>query len=240
MMRRVARLCGIAAGLFAASALAFAETLPVGQDLEALGWRHFEFAGERANQFSGHEDGIIEVVSTDSISALYLPISVDLAETPCLAWSWRVDEAMPANDLRHRDTDDRPISIFVAFPFNAERASFWERLVRVFVELARGRDAPGRVISYSWGGIGRQGEIQPSPYLQSAGGIVLLRPGDASNAVWFDEQVNIAADYVRIFEDPADHPMHVALLADSDSTNSRAHVFVRDIRFTDDCPEPPD
>ncbi len=232
-MRQAARLCGLPTALFAVSA--FAENLPVGPDLAGLGWRHFEFSGEPANQFSGHEDGIIEVVSVDSISALYMPIAVDLAKTPCLAWSWRVDQAMPANDLRHRDTDDRPISVFVAIPFDAERAGFWERLVRVFVELARGRDAPGRIISYVWGGIGQQGDIQPSPYLQSAGGIVLLRPGEASKGVWFDELVNVSADYQRIFKDPANQPMYVSVLADSDSTNSRAHAFVRDIHFSKEC-----
>lgn len=211
------------------------EMLPIGEDLDALGWRHHEFSGMPANQFFGRDDGSIEILSADSISALYQPVSVDLAETPCLGWSWRVDEAMPANDLRHRDTDDRPVALYVVFPYDSARASFWERLMRVFVELAAGSDAPGQVIAYTWGGIGQRGDIQPSPYLRSAGSIVLLRPGNAPTGVWHDELVDVAADYKRIFEVAADHPIHVALLADSDSTDSRARASVRDIQFSDQC-----
>jgi len=233
----IARLCGLAAGLLVASA--FAESLPVGEDLEALGWQHLELAGEPANIFTGRLDGIIEVVSIESISALYRAVAINLGETPCLAWSWRVDEAMPANDLRHRDTDDRPISVYVAFPYDAERASFWERLMRVFVEITHGSDAPGRAIAYTWGGIGQRGEIQPSPYLQSAGAIVLLRPGNAQIGSWLDEVVDVRADYERVFEDSAADPMQVALLADTDNTKSRAHAFVRDLRFSDECLDRP-
>ncbi len=234
-MRRIARLCGVTAGLLASPAFAYAQDLPIGEDLEALGWRHLEFSGKPANIFTGHPDGTIEVLSVDSISALYRPVSVNLYETPCLAWTWRVDETMPANDLRHRDTDDRPISVYVAYPFDPARASLWERLVRVFVELTHGSAAPGRAIAYTWGGIGRRGDVQPSPYLQSAGAIVLMRPGNAQTGLWFDELVDIRADYERVFEDPAAEPMQVALLADSDSTSSRAHAVVRDLRFTDKC-----
>ena len=144
---------------------------------------------------------------------------------------------MPANDLRHRDTDDRPVAVFVTYPFDAERATFWERLKRVFVELAHGADAPGRIVSYVWGGLGARGDLQPSPYLQSAGGIVLLRPGVQETGVWRNESVDLAADYVRAFGAPAPPPTQVAVLADSDSTHSRAHAFVRGLRFTEECGE---
>ena len=205
--------------------------------MTALGWQSIGFSGIRENQFIGHDDGTLEVISEESISSLYFPVGALTGTTRCLSWSWRVDVAMPPNDLRHRDTDDRPIAIFVTYPFDPDRATFWEHVKRIFVELAHGPDAPGRIVSYVWGGLGARGDMQPSPYLQSAGGIVLLRPGAQETGVWRNESVDLAADYIRAFGAPAPRPTQVAVLADSDSTHSRAHAFVRNLRFTDSCVE---
>lgn len=223
------------AGICASAVYGAAQDVPIGVDLESLGWRHLEFAAKTANEFVGHSDGRIEVRSDASVSALYLPVSAEMANARCLAWSWRVDEAMPANDLRHRGTDDRALSVYVAYPFDAERASFWENLTRVFVELRHGPDAPGRAIAYTWGGLGDQGEIQPSPYMRSAGAIILLRPGDWTTGQWFEELVDMRADFEAVFEEPAVAPMQIALLADSDDTNSKVRASVRDLRFVSAC-----
>lgn len=230
-------LSGVIAGLFAAAAVASPPSIPVGPDLEALGWQHLEFSGKTPNRFIGHDDGSIEIVSSDSVSGLYLPLPNDLAGSRCLAWSWRVDETMPANDLRQRGTDDRPISVYVGYPFDAGRASFWENFVRVFVELRHGGDAPGRAIAYTWGGIGERGEVQDSPYMRSAGAIVLLRPGDSQTGRWVEDAVDFGADYERVFGDSAAVPTQIALLADSDDTGVPARAFVRDLRFIEECPE---
>lgn len=227
-----------AALLLAVVAVAHAETVPA--DLAADGWRAFTFAGLRPNRFIGHDDGTIEVVSDDSASALYRPLDVDFAAAPCLAWQWRVDEAMPPTDLRRRGRDDRPIALYVAYPYDPAHASFWESVVRAFVELFHGADAPGRIVAYAWGGFGARGQVQRSPYLQAAGGFVLLRPGrDQPDGVWLDEMVDLEADYERVFGDPANPPTQLALFADSDDTDSRSRAFVRAIRFTAACRAPP-
>jgi hypothetical protein len=206
--------------------------IPIAPDLEALGWEPFGFSGLRENRFVGGEDGTLEVVSENSVSALYYPVA---PVARCLAWSWRVDEAMPANDLRHRGTDDRPIAVYVAYPFDPDHAGLWEHLKRVFVELAKGPDAPGRVVSYTWGGLGARGDIQPSPYMRSAGRLVLLRPGDQETGVWRHEIVDLAADYQRAFGAPAQRPTQIAVLSDSDSTGSRARALIKNSRFSDEC-----
>ena len=232
-MRRALALAG--AGLLASAGVG-AQELPVGADLEALGWREYVYEGLAANRFVGHDDGRLEVLSENSISAIYWPLSADPARNPCLAWRWRVDEAGPPTDLRRHGSDDRALALYVAFPYDPAKASFWEALVRVFVELVAGADAPGRVIAYSWGGFGERGQVQASPYLGAAGGIVLLRPGIRQpQGVWLDETVDFAADYRRIFDDPPDPPSHVAVLSDSDDAGGRVHAFVRDIRFVDAC-----
>jgi len=214
-----------------------AEPLAVGPDLTGLGWQEFTFDGLPANRFVGYEDGALEILGQSSVSALYHAIEALDDKMPCLAWRWRVDESGPPSDLRNPERDDRAVAVYVTYPYDAARASLWESLVRVFVEIARGEEAPGRVLSYAWGGLGERGEAQPSPFLGAAGEIVLLRPGDEQpNGVWLDECVDIGADYRRAFGDLATQPSHVAVIADSDGGGTRTHAFVRDIRFVSACP----
>jgi hypothetical protein len=227
----VRRLAWLAAALAATPAAA--ETLPAGPDLAALGWEVFTFSGRAPDRFIGHDDGTIEVVSRNSISALYLPVEADLALTPCLSWRWRVDEAPPVTDLRRHGGDDRALAVFVSFPYEPGQAGFWEGLVRPVVELIYGKDAPGRVLSYVWGGKGRPGEVRKSAYLGAAGALVLLRPKAQPAGRWLDETVDVAADYRRVFDDAPLRPRQVAILSDTDDTRSRAHAYVADLRFHD-------
>ena len=91
------------------------------------------------------------------------------------------------------------MAIYVAFPYNPNHSSFAERLLRPFVELKRGRNTPGRVISYVWSGFGNRNQIIESPYLSPAGAIVILRNQLAKPEKWLRERVDVASDYQRIF-----------------------------------------
>ena len=66
------------------------------------GWREIEVSGKKANQFVGHPDGSIEVISSSSVSRLYRPVEVDLKATPELTWQWRVDQPVPPTDLTRK------------------------------------------------------------------------------------------------------------------------------------------
>ena len=208
----------------------------MGTDLEALGWWEYTYEDLPANRFIGHDDGRLEVVSENSISALVWTLRADPARTACLAWRWRVDQAGPPTDLRRRGTDDRALAIYVGLRRGPGEAGVGGAVGRGLVGLGAGTAAPGRVISYSWGGLGTRGQVQAGPYLGTAGGIGLLRPGIGQpRGVWLDETVDLAADYRRIFDDPPDAPSQVAVLSDSDNAGGRVHAFIRDIRFVESC-----
>src|SRR5262245_21687665 len=97
---------------------AVASELPVPPELPALGWRAFGFGGKAGNRYRLAEDGAIEVASASSVSLLYRAVAPDLALTPCLAWRWRVDRAMPPTDLTRKGGDDRPVALYLSFPYD--------------------------------------------------------------------------------------------------------------------------
>ncbi|MDX1542277.1 MAG: DUF3047 domain-containing protein, partial [Geminicoccaceae bacterium] len=171
-------------------------------------------------------DGAIQVESERGVSLIQRPVDVDVRATPILTWRWRVDEGVPPTDLTEKGGDDRSLAIYVTFPFRPEEASFFERMKRQLVEAVAGAAAPGRVISYVFGGDGARGDLQPNPWFGEAGATVILRPASATRGEWFEERVDLAADYERVFGSPPDDPTHLAISADSDDTRSRIQAAV--------------
>ncbi len=221
----------LALGLVAGGVAATANPAPLAPGLIAAGWQELPFDDKKRNRFLGDQDQVT-VISEGGVSMLYRDVEVDLSDTPTLAWRWRVDRTMAPTSLSQKGQDDRPIAVYLSFPFDPAAASWGERLLRPLVEALKGPNAPGRVIAYTWGGLGNRGDLIESPYLKSAGAIIVLRPGDAPTGQWFEERVDIAADYQRVFGSPAPAPGRLAISADSDDSQTASHASIAEIRFT--------
>ncbi len=225
----------LALGLLVAliiSTNAGAQEKPKDMSLAQQGWREVLFENKKPNNYFTHEDGSIIVGTNESVSLLYKEVKVDLAQTPNLSWSWRVDVAVPPTNLRVKGEDDRSLAIYVSFPFDRENSNFFERFFYDLVAAIKGKETPGRVLSYVWGGDAEPGTITESPYLKSAGALITLQRAKSSGGDWYEETVNIVEDYKRVFgEDAPNQPYQIAISADSDDTKVPSMGWVNNIRF---------
>jgi hypothetical protein len=234
MHDRAGRLGGLALTgvLFALPALApgmaWAVLTP---GLEALGWRELSLPAKAENHFSLGQGGVIEVVSKDSASTLYKSVDVDLAKRPILKWRWRVDQAPPATDLSARGKDDCAIAVYVGFPYHSGQASFFERLKRPVIEAWAGDNVPGRVLRYVFCGRRPSGTRFASPYLGASDMVEILRPASSPTGEWFEQQVDVAADYRKAFGDQPENPIQVGIEADTDNTHSASRAEIADLAF---------
>lgn len=210
---------------------AVAQQAPQDALLKERGWLELLFDNKKPNIFATQSDGAIMVGSDASVSLLYKPLSVDLTQTPTLSWSWKVDRSVPPTDLSVKGKDDRSLALYVSFPFDEARAGFWESLTRGIVVALKGENTPGRVISYVWGGDYEAGQVIESPYLKSAGALIALQKATAPSGQWVKQQVNVAADYERLFGVPANQPYQIAISADSDDTESQSIGWIKDLEF---------
>jgi Protein of unknown function (DUF3047) len=223
-------LLGTALVLLLSLAPGMAEAVLTPQ-LQAEGWRELPNPHKDENHFSLGPDGAIEVVSKDSISTLYKPVDVHLSQRPILTWRWRVDQAAPATDLAAKNQDDCSLAVYVGFPYRPGQASLFDRLKRPLVEAWAGENAPGRVLRYAFCGRRPRGEMVKSPYLGDAGMIKILRPADSPTGKWFEERVDVAADYRQAFGEPPQDPTQIAVEADTDDTHSASRAEVADLSF---------
>ena len=203
----------------------------VGPELQAEGWRELSNPSKAENAFTAGPEGAIEVISNNSVSTLYRPVTANLRERPVLTWRWRVEEPAPATDLSAKGEDDCALAVYVGFPYEPGQASFFERLKRPLVESWAGENAPGRVLRYVFCGRHQRGEVVESPYLGSAGFVRFLRPADSPTAKWFTEQVDLAADYRQAFGEEPPDPAQIAIQADTDNTRSASRALVADLAF---------
>jgi hypothetical protein len=148
-----------------------------------------------------------------------------------LSWRWRVDESIPANDLRRKEGDDSPIKVCALFDLPASAVPFVERQVLRIARLRSGEVLPAASVCYVW-----DAHLPPGTVLDNAFSrrirVIVLRGPEAPLHRWQDEQRDVWADFHRLFGDEslAVPPLvGVAIGADADNTQSHSLAFVGSI-----------
>lgn len=201
-----------ALALFGESVTAFSEQ-----------WREQGFPLIRATEYEAVEVGGEVVVtgrSNDANRAMSREIAVKEPRVANLRWRWRVRGELPeAIDERSKHGDDFAARVFVVF----ETSILPTRT---------------RAINYVWSVNEAPGAIFPSPYTRHVAHIVLRDESgaDESNA-WHQEQRDVLADYEKFFGESPREISGVAIMVDTDNTDSRAEADFSEL-FLEISPTP--
>jgi len=200
-------------------------------ELTAQGWEEITFDGKRPNAYTSCGENCVEVQTQSSVSMIGKPVVVDIIDMPVISWEWKILQQVQPTDLATKGKDDRAAAVYVTFPYDPETSSFKERMMRPFVEMARGADTPGRVLSYVWGGFGESKDIVESPFFGGINAMIISRNEKAPIGDWLSEKFDVVADHERAFGYKPKAVSHVLLSADSDDTEATNHAFIRKIAF---------
>ena len=200
-------------------------------DLMEQGWEQITFDDKQPNRFASCGDGCVEVETDSSVSMIGKEFAIDLSKMPMLNWEWRIENRVVESDLSVKGEDDRAVALYVTFPYDPDTASFSENMMRPFVEIVRGTDAPGRMLSYVWGGFGNPGDMIESPFFGAVNAMIICQNSRAPVGEWVYEETNIIADHERAFGSTPTKVAHILLAADSDDTGGKNRASVRKIMF---------
>ena len=126
----------------------------------------------------------------------------DLGAYPMLVWSWRPVEFPKGGDERDSKANDSALAVYMLVPYSRVRGP--------------------RAVKYIW-----SERVPVETQLSSNAGLTqvrVLRSGPpAKKGEWVEERVNVLEDYKKYFDvKEAPKPAGIAVLTDSDDTNSTA------------------
>ncbi len=163
-------------------------------------------------------------------SGLRHPVDIDISKKPWLTWSWKAAGLIPTADLRHRETDDSPVRIVLAFDGDHDKLSLMDTILFDTAKLLTGHELPYATLMYVWdskaavGTVianGRTGRIQ----------MMVAESGPAHVGQWRRYQRNVAEDYERIFGEKPGRLIGVGVLTDTDNTSQKMEAWYGDIRL---------
>lgn len=240
MNKRLALLCQLAtAGMFCAIAPGV-HSQPLippfssAAGLPASGWQPLNFPDiERQTDYRLIDDGAQQVVhahSNNSASGLTLPLNADPLKTPILRWRWRISGVYEKGSVLQKSGDDYPARIYVAFAFEPDKASWWERGKRALIEEIYGETPPGKTLTYIWANHLPAGSAAPSPYTPNSQ-MIAVDSGNAKAGQWTSHQRNLVADFRARFGDAPPPIVGIAIMTDSDNTHEAAEAWYGDIEL---------
>ena len=174
---------------------------------------------------------VLQVEATRSYGNLVHATLVDGHEHLVLSWRWRVDEGLPAADLRRRASEDVPLRVCAMFDLPLSAVPFIERQLLRAVRLGTADDPPGASVCYVWDAKLPPGSALSSPFTRRIRYIVLRGPESSLHA-WRAETRDVSADFLNLFADEATvvPPLiGVAIGADADNTQGHSLAHVADV-----------
>ena len=209
---------------------AFSQYAP--SDIPPPDWEKVTFSNieNRTTYRLVRQDGntVIKAQSRFAASGMIRNLDFDAAQYPWLTWRWKIERVLDQGDLRIKTGDDYAARLYVAFKFDPQKASLWERMLHAMASTRAGKELPGTVLTYIWANKAPQGTAVDNPYTAQAK-MIALRSGNQEAGHWKTEKRNIADDYLKLFGDPPPPCMGIGIMTDTDNTGESTTAYYGDI-----------
>ncbi|WP_439562192.1 DUF3047 domain-containing protein [Roseinatronobacter sp.] len=183
-------------------------------------WDHLTFRRLSPNRFELSPNRL-SVISDGASSILYRILPDNLRGRTTARWTWQVEASAPPSDLSQIGNDDRNLGVFfVSMP--ADQAA----RVREGTSISRLlRNRAVNVLMYTWGGNQAPGTVVPSPHAPDRLRNLITRRPETGR---FSENVDLARDFPRVFNQPLEQLVAVAVSSNSENTPTRVVAHVSD------------
>lgn len=195
-------------------------------------WEAMTFSG--IDRHTGYtlikDDGqtVIKAESRNAASGLIRFLRVDTAAYPVIQWQWKIDHVLEKGDAQTRQGDDYAARIYVAFAFDPEQASWWERTRNKSAAMLSGKEVPGSALNYIWANKAPKNSILTNPYI-SESMMVAVQSGNSLAGRWITEKRDIVADYRQAFGQNPPEIIGIGIMTDTDDTGEETAGYYRDI-----------
>jgi hypothetical protein len=197
------------------------------------GWTPFTLPGKTPTSYAlGVADGrwVLHAQSERSASMVRRKLRIEPDQLGTLSFSWKVASLLADADLRRSETGDAAVRVMLAFDGDPARLSTRTRLMFELLQSLSGEAPPFATLMYVWDSRAEVGSVllnQRSDRIRK----IVLESGPAHLGQWRSYERDVRADYRRAFGEDPGALIGVAVMTDSDNTQSRAEAWYGEIRF---------
>lgn len=196
------------------------------------GWEHRTLPGKAPVRFAPVRNEGRAALSATAVSAasvVHRRVRIEPHDLGRLSFSWKVPHLIEAADIGVRETEDAPVRVMLAFDGDRSRLSRKDAAVSELVRALTGEEMPYATLMYVWCNKRPPGAVVHNPRTGRIRSLV-LESGPGRLDRWLDYERDVRADYERVFGEPPGALIGVAVMTDSDNTQSTAHALYGPLR----------
>lgn len=187
-------------------------------------WQPMHLPGKRATTYSlGEQSGRVAVraQAESAVSMLRQPVRVEPDQLGHLEFSWNVPALMDGADVGQRHSDDSPARLVLAFGGDRSTFSAKNAMLSEMVHAMTGEPLPYATLMYVWCNTRPVGTVVHSPRTDRIRKLVVAS-GPQQLKQWLLFRRDLRADFELAFGEAPGPLLAIALMTDSDNTQSSA------------------
>lgn len=178
------------------------------------------------------QDGreVVHAQADSSASMWRRALRVEPLQLDQVQFSWKVPALMDKADLTQGDTEDAPVRVVLAFEGDVDKLSMRNRMMFDLAETLTGERPPYATLMYVW-----DNRVPVDSIITAARSDrirkVVVESGGRRCRNWLNYQRDVVADFRRAFGEDPGALIGVAIMTDSDNTQSQTEAFYGPIRL---------
>lgn len=200
---------------------------------DKLQWETVELPGKLRTAFrlEKHQGrSSMRADSQRSASMLRQKLHIEPEQLNRLSFEWQVENLIAQADMRHRETEDSPVRLILAFDGDRQKFSAKNAMLSELSRALTGEDMPYATLMYVWSNQQAVESIIVNPRTDRVRKIV-VESGPAHLKQWLRYDRQIRADFEKAFGEPPGALLGLAIMTDTDNTQSQARAWYGEIRL---------
>lgn len=173
---------------------------------------------------------VLHAHAAASASLLMHALDLDPKRRPWLEWKWKVNHLIKGADNHHRDTEDSPVRVVLAFDGDKGGLPFSEQIMFETGRLVSGRELPYASLVYIWEKNAPVGSVIAHTRTSRLK-MVVAASGAHGVGEWCQLSRNIVDDYRRAFGEEPGQLIGIGVMSDTDNTGETVDAWYGDIRL---------
>lgn len=198
------------------------------------GWeeRHFPTKKQTQYELAQDEMGVhaIRAIAKGSASMLRKRMDIAPERLGHVNFSWKAEQISMDADIAEVDATDAVVRVLLAFDGDRSKWSSRDSMLNELSRLLMGEDMPYATLVYAWCTLGVRDSVVINPRTPTVRNL-LLEAGAHKLGYWLDYRRDIKSDFEHLFGEPPGRLTSIAVMTDSDNTNSHAVGWYRGINL---------